>query len=67
MDITYYQGNKFLTLIEFGPVRFTVWHPLACQDTSTAMQESKSVFYECGSPVEILMNNAPTWLAFADE
>lgn len=36
MDITHYNGIPFLTLIDCDLMLFTIWHPLACQDASTA-------------------------------
>ena len=39
MDITDYGSQHFLTLIDCGPTRFTIWRPLVRQDSSNVIHE----------------------------
>jgi hypothetical protein len=57
MDITHYEGQHFLTLIDHGPSRFTIWRPLRRQDSPSIVQQLESIFYERGAPGEILTDN----------
>ena len=72
MDITHYSGNGFLAMTDSGLTCFTVWCKLARQDASAIVRELKSVFFECGAPAEVLMDNARafcshTFLALTDK
>ena len=57
MDVTDYGSQHFLTLIDCGPTRFAIWHPLVRQDSSSVISELESIFYERGPPEEILTDN----------
>ena len=58
MDITHYNGKHYLTLIDCGPSRFTLWCELRREDCETVMQLLARVFCERGPPREILTDNA---------
>jgi ribonuclease HI len=57
MDITHYSGSHFLTLIDHGPSRFSMWRRLASQDTSSVIRELEAIFYERGAPIELVVDN----------
>ena len=57
MDITHYGANLFLTLTDCGPSRFSVWRQLARQDSASLIHPLKTVFFEHGSPHELLTDN----------
>ena len=57
MDITHYNGQHYLTLIDHGPSRFTIWRHLRRQDSICVTQQLECVFLERGPPAEILTDN----------
>ena len=57
MDITHYRGQHYLTLIDCGPSRFTVWRRIRLQTSECVMEQLESVFWERGAPEEILTDN----------
>ena len=54
MDITHYNGNHFLRLIDCGFTWFTIWWCLHWQDTASVISHLKALFYEWSLPAEIL-------------
>ena len=44
MDITHYNGQHFLTLIDHGPSRFTIWKHLRRQDSICVTQQLRAYF-----------------------
>ena len=57
MDVTHYVSQHFLTLIDCGLTKFTIWRSLVRQDSSSVIRELESIFYEMGPPEEILTDN----------
>ena len=57
MNITHYNHRYFLTLIDCCPTQFSIWFPLFQQYTAHMIQQLESVFFERGSPMEILIDN----------
>lgn len=57
IDITHYQGQTFLSIIDCGPSRFCMWRPLRRSDSSSVTAQLEQVFLERGAPVEILTDN----------
>ena len=57
MDITHYEDQHYLTLIDCGPSRFSIWHPLQHQNVASIIQQLESVFSERGPPAELLTDN----------
>ena len=57
MDVTHYDGGHFLTMIDCGPSRFSVWRPLRQQDSISVIPQLGAIFYERGQPAEILTDN----------
>ena len=57
MDITHYRGLHYLSLIDHGSSRFTVWRLLRRQDSASVIQQLENVFCERGAPSEVLTDN----------
>lgn len=57
MDITHYQGGSYLTLIDCGPSRYSLWYQLSRPDAAQVVGRLETVFYERGAPEEILADN----------
>ena len=57
MDITHYGGRHFLTLIDCGPSRFSIWRPLRRQDSVSVIEQFEHISFERGPPKEILTDN----------
>ncbi|KAF0309114.1 uncharacterized protein FJT64_019716 [Amphibalanus amphitrite] len=57
MDVTHHQGRSYLTVIDCGPTRFTVWRPLGRADTVEVTGHLEQIFLERGAPKEILADN----------
>lgn len=56
--ITHLGSRHYLTLIDCGPTRFPMWHPLFHQDSASVIRQLESIFFERGPPTELLVNNA---------
>ena len=52
MDITHYENQHYLTLIDFS-----IWHPLQHQNATRIVCQLESVFSERGPPAELLTDN----------
>ena len=61
IDITHYQRNKFLSVIDCGPSRYTIWRKINAEDAATVVASLESIFIELGPPVEILLDNSTTF------
>ena len=61
MDTTHYSTHHFLMLMDCGPSCFSIWKQLARQDSVSVIHQLEAVFFECGPPHEILMNNDTTF------
>lgn len=48
MGITHHGGKHFLTIIDCGPSRFAIWHPLRQQDSTSVVRQLEAIFYETG-------------------
>ena len=57
MDITHYNSDHFVTLINCGPTHFTIWWRLHQQDTASVTGHLKVLCYEQGPLAEILTEN----------
>ncbi|XP_065645691.1 uncharacterized protein LOC136076148 [Hydra vulgaris] len=57
MDITYYEGQHYLTLIDCGPIRYAIWRYLIDQTSTCVIQELNAIFLEQGGLDEILTDN----------
>ena len=52
MDITHYEGRHYLTLVDCGPLRFSVWRLLRLQTTACVTEQLETIFCE-----ELLTDN----------
>ena len=57
MDITHDGSRHFLTLINCSLSWFVLWWLLHQQDSASVVFHLESVFYEQGSPIELLKDN----------
>ena len=57
MDVTHYQGRHYLSLIDCGPTRFSIWYHLRWQDAASVISHLESLFCERGAPAEMLVDN----------
>lgn len=61
MDITHFRGRSYLTLIDCGPSRFSIWRPLRLQTSAAVIEQLDAVFWERGAPAELLTDNDPAF------
>ena len=61
IDVTHVGSQFYLTIIDCGPSRFAIWRLLHQQDTASIIPQLESIFYDRGSPTEILTNNSATF------
>ncbi|KAK4314260.1 hypothetical protein Pmani_014414 [Petrolisthes manimaculis] len=57
IDITHHASHSYLTLVDHGPSRFSVWRQLRLQTAACVVQQLESIFYERSAPHEILLDN----------
>ena len=57
MDITHYEGQYYLTLIDCGPSRYATWCHLKDKTSACVIQVLNAIFLELGSPNKILTDN----------
>jgi transposase InsO family protein/ribonuclease HI len=61
IDTTHYGGEVYLTLIDCGPSRYTVWRRINSESASVVVAVLQSIFIEFGPPTEILLDNSATF------
>lgn len=61
MDICHVENKHYLTLIDCGPSRYTIWRKLLRQDSVAVTTQLESIFLERGAPVELLTDNAASF------
>ena len=64
IDITHYEDQHYLTLIDCGPSKFSNWCTLQHQNVASITRQLESVFSERGLPAELLTDNG---VAFSGE
>ena len=57
VDVTHYEGRKFLKVIDCGPSKYSVWRLIRNEDSQTIIRELNRLFCEFGVPNQILMDN----------
>ena len=57
IDITHFQGQSYLTVIDCGPSRFSIWRSLRRTDSACIVERLAEIFYERGAPAELLADN----------
>lgn len=58
IDVTHVGHMKFLTVIDCGPSRFSLWRQLQREDAKCMAEHLEQIFLERGAPEEILLDNA---------
>ena len=58
IDVTHYNNNKYLTIVDCGPSRFAIWRRLPSEDAVSVIKILDEVFRERGPANELLMDNA---------
>lgn len=61
MDVTHYGQRKFLTLIDCGPSRFSVWRVIGDEGIEQVIKVLSEVFCDRGPPAELLTDNSRTF------
>lgn len=59
VDITHVEGRPYLTIIDCGPSRYTIWIKLHNETASIVSGHLEHVFQERGPPNELLSDNGP--------
>ena len=67
IDVTHYNGAHFLSMVDCGPSRFTVWRRLPDETASSALRHLRQVMLEHGPVAELLMDNATIFRSGAME
>ncbi|XP_067936711.1 uncharacterized protein [Watersipora subatra] len=58
-DITHVNGRPYLTIIDCGPSRFSLWSKLANQTSDVVIKQLDNVFRKRRPPKEFLSDNGP--------
>lgn len=61
VDTTHYGADMYLTLIDCGPSRYTVWRRISSESASVVVTMLQTFFIEFGPPEEMLMDNSATF------
>ena len=61
VDVTHYGSQLYLSLVDCGPSRFSVWKDIRSEDAQVVAAALKQVFMDLGSPVELLLDNRATF------
>ncbi len=57
-DITHYNNNHYLTVVDCGPSRFAIWRQVRLEDADSVCNQLLQVFRERGPPSELLCDNS---------
>ena len=57
IDITHFKDKSYLTVVDCGPSRFSLWRLLRRMDADCVTERLGEIFYERGSPAELLADN----------
>lgn len=57
MDHTHYNNQVFLSIIDCGPSRFSIWRKVASESSEDVVSVCRQLFMERGPPDEILTDN----------
>ena len=60
-DVTHYNGSHYVTFIDCGPSKFTVWKPVPDQSAEEITRCTESLFREHGAPLELLLDNGASF------
>ena len=62
-DITHYGGIPYLTFVDCGPSRFSIWRQLRNETAEAVIKLTEQIFYERGPPKELLTDNGPCYVS----
>ena len=57
IDVTHHQRGLYLSVVDCGPSRFSLWRSLRRADSAHVIEELHRIFNERGAPEEILADN----------
>ena len=57
IDVTHHQRSLYLSVVDCGPSRFSLWRLLRRADSAHVIEELHRIFNERGAPEEILADN----------
>ena len=57
IDVTHHQRSLYLSIVDCGPSRFSLWRLLRRADSAHIIEELHRIFNERGAPREILADN----------
>lgn len=60
-DVTHVNGIPYLSVIDCGPSRFTVWHELQSEEAREVSSKLFQLFCVWGPPEEVLLDNAASF------
>jgi len=60
-DTTSYKGQKYLSLVDSGPSRFTIWREIQEETAEEIAAHLEQIFSEHGPPREILFDNGASF------
>lgn len=61
IDTTHYDSDRYLTVIDCGPSRYTVWRKFNSESSAAIANILQGIFIELGPPSEILLDNSATF------
>ena len=56
-DVTHFNGNCYLSVVDCGPSRFAIWRHIRSEDAACLVRELEQLFREHGPPSELLVDN----------
>ena len=61
IDVTKFNGDKYLSFIDCGPSRFAIWKEIRDESSLSITAAVSSVFLERGAPRELIVDNYTTF------
>ena len=61
VDVTHHGRDKYLSVIDCGPSRFTIWRRISSEDAPVLANSLESIFVEFGPPAQILLDNSTSF------
>ena len=58
LDVTHYGRSCYLSVIDCGPSRFTIWRKIRSENAADISSNLYGIFLERGPPDELLMDNS---------
>ena len=64
-DVTHYNGRCYLSVVDCGPSRFTIWRELSDESSMSIVPQFRQIFRERGPPEELLLDNGSAFRSSA--